>query len=85
MPLARPHAASQSPSKPLARSPEPFPKETPAERASARERQLELLEKELAEERRLLAKAAADGAREDMELHQKNIAAIRRELATLYR
>src|SRR5512138_2421322 len=34
-----------------------FPKETPAERASARERQREILEKELATEQAALAKA----------------------------
>lgn len=71
--------------KPAARSPESFPKETPTERASARERQVELLEKELVEEHALLSKAATAQAHEDVELHRKNVAAIRRELGNLYR
>lgn len=73
------------PPKPPARGPESFPKETPTEHASAKERQLELLEHELAEERRLLSKAMAANAEEDVRLHQKNIAALRRELAHWYR
>lgn len=71
--------------KPVVRSPDNFPKETPTERASAKERQVELLEKELAEEHQLLSKATEAQAHEDIELHRKNIAAIRRELGNLYR
>ncbi len=71
--------------KPVARGPDSFPKETSTERASAKERQVELLEKELAEEHALLSKATTAQAHEDIELHGKNIAAIRRELGNLYR
>lgn len=73
------------PAKPSSRGPESFPRETPTEHASAKERQLELLEHELVEERRLLSKAMAANAAEDIRLHQKNIAALRRELANWYR
>ena len=80
-----PPPVSPASRKPLARSPDNFPKETPTERASAKERQVELLEKELAEEHQLLSKATEAQAHEDIELHRKNIAAIRRELGHLYR
>lgn len=76
--------APMPPGKSSARRPDHFPMETPTERASAKERQLDLLEKELEEERRLLARANAANAQDDIELHQKNIVAIRRELARLY-
>lgn len=49
-----------APAQKSARSPADFPKETPAERASARERQREILEKELANEQTALAKAKQD-------------------------
>jgi len=42
-----------------------FPKETPAERSSARERQREILEKELATEQAALAKAQQDLAAQE--------------------
>src|SRR3954468_4868030 len=42
-----------------------FPKETPAERSSARERQREILEKELATEQTALAKAQQDLAAQE--------------------
>jgi septal ring factor EnvC (AmiA/AmiB activator) len=85
-----------------------FPKETPSERLSARERQREILEKELAAERTALAKAREDLAaqeavrsgnernyarveerlqpfKDNVETHEKNIEALRRELNNLYR
>lgn len=71
--------------KPPARIPEGFPKETPDERASAKQRQVELLEKELMHEQELLAKATAAQAHDDVQLHRRNVAAIRRELGHLYR
>ena len=87
-------------------SPANFPKETAAERASARERQREILEKELATEQQLLAKArqeltAQESVRsgdernyarvlerlqpykDDVDLHEKNIEALKRELGNL--
>jgi len=87
---------------------EGFPRETPAARASARERQREILEKELATEQELLAKARAALAeqeaqrsgdernyarvlerlqpyRDNVELHSKNIEALRREIGNLSR
>jgi hypothetical protein len=45
--------------KPVARPPGSFPRESAAERASAKGRQREILEKELASEQQLLAKARA--------------------------
>jgi len=85
-----------------------FPKETPAERASARERQREILEKELATEQAGLAKAKQQLAEQEqirsgdernyarvlerlqpykdsIETHEKNIEALKRELANLFR
>lgn len=62
-----------------------FPKESPGERASAKLRQRDILQKELQVEEDLLAKARRDGAVGDIELHEKNIAALRRELANLER
>lgn len=54
-----------SPAQKGARSPAEFPKETPAERASARERQREILEKELANEQTALAKAKQELAAQE--------------------
>jgi hypothetical protein len=48
--------AQQAP-KPAARSPAGFPKESPTDRASAKGRQRDILEKELATEQKLLADA----------------------------
>src|SRR6185295_16105934 len=85
-----------------------FPKETPAERSSARERQREILEKELATEQAALAKAKQQLAEQEqirsgdernyarvlerlqpykdsIETHEKNIEALKRELANLFR
>jgi hypothetical protein len=85
-----------------------FPKETPAASANAKERQREILEKELATEEALLAKAKQTLAeqeavrtgdernyarvlerlqpyKDNVELHTKNVEALRRELSNLYR
>jgi hypothetical protein len=85
-----------------------FPKETPTERSSARERQRDILEKELATEQAALAKAREELAaqesvrsgdernyarvlerlqpyKENVETHEKNVEALRRELNNLYR
>lgn len=85
-----------------------FPKESVSERASAKGRQREILEKELASEEQLLARAQQDLAaqeavrtgdernyarvlerlqpfKDSVETHQKNIEALRRELANLSR
>ncbi len=82
---------------------EGFPKESPAAQASAKERQREILEKELAAEQELLAKARQALAEQEsirsgdernyarvqerlqaykdtVDLHQKNVEALRREL-----
>ena len=85
-----------------------YPKETAAARAAAKERQREILEKELATEEALLAKAKQALAeqesvrsgdernyarvlerlqpyKDNVDLHTKNIEALRRELNNLYR
>jgi hypothetical protein len=85
-------------------SPEGFPKESASTRATAKERQRDILEKELADEQERLAQAkqelaqqesvrTADGSsyakdqdrlqkfRDNVDLHQKNIEALKRELA----
>src|SRR3954468_2871645 len=85
-----------------------FPKETPAAQASAKERQREILEKELAAEQELLAKAKQELAdqeatrsgdernyarveerlqpyKDTVDLHQKNVEALRRELGNSVR
>ena len=96
--------------KPGAKAPSPagFPKESPTARANAKERQRELLDKELVTEQQLLAKAKKDLAdqeavrsgdernyarvlerlqpyKDTVEVHEKNIEALRRELSNLYR
>lgn len=50
---------------PAAPAQKAFPKETPKERASAKERQREILEKELASEQELLARAQKDLAAQE--------------------
>ena len=49
--------AQQSAPKPAAKSPANFPKESPTDRASAKGRQRDILEKELATEQKLLSEA----------------------------
>jgi hypothetical protein len=95
--------------KPAARSaPGAFPKEDSQARASARERQREILEQELKREETLLADARKELEEQEsvrygdernyarvlerlqkykdaVELHQKNVESLRRELANLYR
>jgi hypothetical protein len=94
--------------KPSAKSPASFPKESAEARSSARERQRDILEKELATEQGLLAEAKKKLAeqesqrsgeeknyakvlerlqpfRDDVEVHEKNVQALRRELSNLNR
>jgi hypothetical protein len=94
------------PPKPAARA--VFPKESPSDRASARGRQREILEKELAAEEADLAKARQalleqeavrtgdernyakmlerlQPFKDRVETHEKNVEALRRELANLGR
>jgi hypothetical protein len=82
---------------------ESFPTESPSARASAKERQREILEKELAAEQALLARAKQELAdqeatrggdeknyarvlerlqpyKDNVDLHEKNVEALRREL-----
>lgn len=91
-----------------ARAPSSFPRESARESANARERQREILEKELASEEQALSKARQALAeqeavrsgdernyarvqerlqpfKESVETHQKNIEALKRELANLQR
>ena len=98
---------AQAPGKPAAKA-GTFPKEDSQARASARERQREILEKELKQEESLLAQAreeleAQESVRygdernyarvlerlqkykDAVELHQKNVESLRRELTNLYR
>lgn len=99
-----------APGKPAAKaaSPANFPKESANDRASAREKQRQTLENELAQEQDLLAGAKQKLAeqeairtgdeknyarvlerlrpyRDAVEVHTKNIEALKRELANLYR
>ena len=87
---------------------EAFPKESPSAQASAKERQREILEKELAAEQDLLAKAKQELAdqestrggdernfarvlerlqpyKDNVDLHEKNVEALRRELGNSFR
>jgi hypothetical protein len=87
-------------------TPTDFPRETPSKRASAKEKQREILERELEDERGLLEKskqalAAQEAVRygdernyarvlarlkpyqDTVEVHQKNVEALERELALL--
>jgi hypothetical protein len=95
-------------SKPPARTPSGFPRETARDSASARERQREILQKELTSEEQALSKARQALAEQEavrsgdernyarvlerlqpykdsVETHQKNIEALKRELANLNR
>ena len=71
-----------------------FPRETPAQAASAKGIQRQVLEKELATEQAALAKAREDLAvpgaeraskalKDNIETHEKNIEALQRELSNL--
>jgi hypothetical protein len=97
-----------APGKSAAKSPSNFPKESANDRAAAREKQRQTLERELAQEQDLLAGAERKLAeqeavrsgdeknyakvlarlrpyRDAVEVHRKNIEALKRELANLYR
>jgi hypothetical protein len=98
-----------TPEKPAGNAaPGSFPKEDSQARASARERQREILERELEQEQSLLAKARKDLEEQEsvrygdernyarvlerlqkykdaVELHEKNVESLRRELTNLYR
>jgi len=86
--------------------PSSFPRETPQARASAKDRQRDILEKELTSEQELLDKARKDLAEQEsvrqgdeknyarvldrlqpykdsVDLHQKNIDALKRELSNI--
>lgn len=96
--------------KPAAKTPSPagFPKESAADRASAKSRQRETLEKELVQEQGMLADARRKLAeqeairtgdeknyarvlerlkpfRDSVEVHEKNVEALKREIANLSR
>ncbi len=94
--------------KPDAKSLAGFPRESASERASAKARQRDTLEKELVQEQQMLAEAKRKLSeqeairtgdeknyakvlerlqpfRDAVELHEKNVEALRRELANLYR
>ena len=98
-------APAKSDARPAPRS---FPKESSADRASAKERQREILDKELAREEGLLEKAKQDleaqqavrygnernyarvlerlqPYKDNVDLHQKNVEALKRELRNLYK
>jgi len=101
-------APPPAPPKPQARQQAGFPKESPTDRANAKGRQRDILEKELAAEEADLAKARQALAeqeavrtgdernyarmlerlqpfRDRVETHEKNVEALRRELANLSR
>lgn len=100
--------AVTSGAKPGARPPTTFPREDAQTRASAKTRQLEILEKELAQEEQALGQARKELAEQEsvrygdernyarvlerlqkykdaVELHEKNIESLRRELVNLNR
>lgn len=103
------HEISVVPAQPKAAAkPQGFPSESSSARATAKERQREILERELAREEDMLEKAqkALDEQqavrygdernyarvlerlqpyKDTVELHQKNVEALRRELSNLYK
>ena len=64
-PAPKPAAPPPPPTRSARQSPSEFPKETPSERMSARERQKDVLEKELASEQAALAKAKEELAAQE--------------------
>ncbi len=78
--------APPAPQKPQAKAPQGFPKESAAQRAQGKDRRREILEQELAAEMELLVLAEKGSAgKENLELHEKNVAALKRELKNLSR
>ena len=98
--------AQKPPPPPQASSPSSFPRETPQAKATAKERQRDILQKELASEQELLGQAQKDLAaqeairtgdeknyarvlerlqpyKDNVDLHQKNIEALKRELSNI--
>ena len=71
--------------KPKAGSSRGFPRESAADHATAKERQRDLLEKELAAEQQLLADARGRLDQESAQHHGRNVEALRRELRNLQR
>jgi len=94
--------------KPSAKSPAGFPKESSSDRAASKSKQLETIERELGQEERLLADAKRKLAeqeairtgdeknyarvlerlqpyRDAIEVHEKNVAALKREITNLSR
>jgi hypothetical protein len=105
---APPKPPAKGPAASRSESPRSFPKESPTERANAKDRSREILEKELATEQALLAKAkkeltdqeAVRGGdernyarvlerlqpyKDSIEVHEKNVEALRREISNLGR
>ncbi len=99
-PVSAPKAAAKTP------SPAGFPKEDAATRASAKDRQREIIARELAQEEAILSRAKKDFAeqeairygdekndrkvldrlrryRENVELHEKNVQELRKELGNI--
>jgi len=80
-----PPPAAQAPQPPLAQAPG-FPRESASERGTARQRQRDILLRELATEEQLLERAGREAAApETVEQHQRNIDALRRELGNALR
>ena len=73
------------PAPPSTREARAFPKETPADRQSAKGRQRDILEKELFAEQEALAKAqqGLQPFKDNFETHEKNVEALRREISNL--
>ena len=95
-------------SRPVAKSPANFPKESPADRVASKAKQKETLEKELSQEEAMLADARKKLAEQEairtgdernyakvierlkpykdtVEVHEKNVEALKRELTSLSR
>lgn len=106
--LPAPPGSASSTSKSAAKAPSPvgFPKEDAATRASAKDRQREIIARELAQEETILSRAKKDLAeqeatrygdeksqkmvldrlqkyRENVELHEKNVQELRKELGNI--
>lgn len=87
-PRYRDRSAMPPAKEPSVKSPKGFPKESPADRAAAKERQRDILQKELAAEQALLDSARrelAEPSKDSVEAHERNIEALKRELSNLNR